>query len=76
MRRMIIDISDENYKKIMKEINRVGAVKVNEIFSDFVNKAMDLYFSEKDDKSKERSNPEVTAQELCEIRRTTNLENR
>lgn len=52
MRRMIIDISDENYKKIMKEINRVGAVKVNEIFSDFVNKAMDLYFSEKDDKSK------------------------
>jgi len=29
--------------------------------SNFVNRALDLYFSEKDDKSKERSNPEVTA---------------
>lgn len=46
MHEILIELSDENYKKIMRYINKVGVVNVNRTFSTFINKALDLYFSE------------------------------
>lgn len=48
MKKMVIEISEENYNRIMQLINKAGAVRVNDVFSNFVNEALDLFFSQEE----------------------------